>query len=43
MASDIEDAARQAGEIDVHARLVAPSLDDAFRFLLPTASPLEGA
>ena len=42
-ASDIEDAARRAGEIDVHARLVAPSLEDVFRFLLPTASHVVGA
>jgi ABC-2 type transport system ATP-binding protein len=37
--SSMEDAARQAGAEDVRARLVAPSLDDVFRHLLPPASP----
>jgi len=43
VASDIERAAQQAGEIDVQARVVAPSLEDVFRFLLPTPTHVEGA
>jgi ABC-2 type transport system ATP-binding protein len=36
--SSVELAARRAGAPDVRARLVAPSLEDVFRHLLPTAS-----
>jgi len=43
VASDIERAAQQAGEIDVQARVVAPSLEDVFRFLLPTPTHVERA
>jgi ABC-2 type transport system ATP-binding protein len=42
VASTIELAARRAGETDVHARLVAPSLEDVFRFLVPAESGAPG-
>ena len=42
VASTIELAARRAGETDVQARLVAPSLEDVFRFLVPAESGAPG-